>query len=123
VPTGPICHAALAAAVLVLSGCGSAEVDTTTSPPPETPVNPWDLPLEERPPLFDPCIEIPIETIEQGVGEPVTGDDQFESSKPGQLRSCGWRNEEVIIGIVGTWRSQEEFLADPEFGPIDVKSS
>ena len=114
----------LVAAVMVLSGCVSdAEDVTTTSPSPETPVNPWDLPLEERPDLFDPCAEIPVEAIEEALGGPVSPDEAMRNHKPNELHTCGWRNDEVLFGVVGTWMSREEFLADTEFGPIDTNSN
>ena len=62
----------LVAAAVVVSGCGADHGEgTTTSASPEAPVNPWDLPLEERPDLFDPCAEIPIEAVEEALGGPV----------------------------------------------------
>ena len=108
--------AALVAAAVVLSGCSSVEENvTTTSPSPETPINPWDLPLEDRPALFDPCAEIPVEAVEEGVESPVTRDDQFLLSKPGELLACGWRSDEVIFSALSTWKSRDEYLNDRAF--------
>ena len=105
--------AALLAAAVVLSGCGSTEEHAaTTSPSPETPVNPWDLPLDERPDLFDPCTEIPVAAIEEGVGGPVEPEDQLQIEKRGELLSCGWRNQEAIFNILSTWKSRDEYLND-----------
>jgi len=112
--------AALAAAVLVLSGCGSAEVDTTTtSPAPEVAANPWELPLEERPPLFDPCTEIPIEAIEEGVGSKLEYVEEFRNYRPGELITCGWKNSEIHFTTLSTWKSREEFLTDRSVRVID----
>ncbi|GAA4260776.1 DUF3558 family protein [Dietzia aurantiaca] len=114
----------LVAAVMVLSGCASATEDvTTTSPSPETPVNPWDLPLEERPDLFDPCAEIPVEAVEEGVGLPLEVVEQFQNYKPGELISCGWKTDEVHVSLLSTWKSREEFLADSTVSVIDADSN
>lgn len=116
--------AALIAAAVVLSGCGADDgEDTTTSPPPEASVNPWDLPLEERPELFDPCAEIPVEAVEEALGGPVEPDELLHNHRPNELHTCGWKNDEALIGVVGTWKSQQEFLTDPEFGPMDTESN
>ncbi|WP_159110334.1 DUF3558 family protein [Dietzia psychralcaliphila] len=114
--------AAALAACVVLSGCASVQGGdqaTTTSPVvTESPSNPWDLPIEQRPALFDPCAEIPIEAVEQGVGGPVEEVEELYNDRPGELLSCGWKNDEVLFGVVGTWRSKQEFLSDTEF--VDV---
>ena len=105
--------AALLAAAVVLSGCGTGdESATTTSPSAEAPVNPWDLPLEERPDLFDPCAEIPVTAIEEGVGGAVESEEQLRIERRGELLSCGWRNQEVILNILSTWKSRDEYLND-----------
>ncbi|MDO8394341.1 MAG: hypothetical protein Q7T31_08140, partial [Dietzia sp.] len=79
---------------------------TTTSPAAaEETINPWDLPIEQRPALFDPCAEIPIEAVEQGVGGPVEPSEQLHNHRPGELFSCGWKNDEVLIDILSTWKS------------------
>lgn len=112
--------AAVVAAGVVLSGCASAdggeETSTTTSPAAaEEPGNPWDLPIEQRPALFDPCAEIPIEAIEEGVGSPVRQDEQLRINQPGDLLACGWKNDEVIFGVLSTWKSRSDYLRDQSF--------
>ena len=111
---------ALVAALVVLSGCASAdggeEAPTTTSAAaPEESGNPWDLPVEQRPALFDPCAEIPVEAIEEGVGSPVRADSELRIDRPGELLACGWKNEEVIFGVLSTWKSREDYLRDESF--------
>src|SRR5699024_80758 len=92
--------AVLVAAAVMVSGCGADDgAVTTTSPPTEAPVNPSDLPLEERPDLFDPCAEIPIEAVEEALGGPVEPDEQLRIDRPGELLSCGWRNRDVIFTV------------------------
>ena len=106
----------LVAAAVVVSGCGADDGEgTTTSASPEAPVNPWDLPLEERPDLFDPCAEIPIEAVEEALGGPVELDEQLRIERPGELLSCGWRNREVIFNVLSTWKSRDEYLNDGIF--------
>ena len=119
--------AALVAAGVVLSGCASAdggeEAPTTTSAAaPEESGNPWDLPVEQRPALFDPCTEIPIEAVEKGVGSKVEPAEQFKSSRPGELISCGWSNREVNVVVLSTWKSKDEYLADPAFRVLDQQT-
>ncbi|MFN3602110.1 MAG: DUF3558 family protein [Dietzia sp.] len=117
--------AALAACV-VLSGCGAGQEDdqatTTSTAVTETPGNPWHLPIEQRPPLFDPCAEIPIEAVEQGVGGPVEKVDEFENRQTGELMSCGWANSELHFGVLSTWKSREDYLADRMFVIQDSNS-
>ncbi|MBS7549185.1 DUF3558 family protein [Dietzia massiliensis] len=119
--------AALVAAGVVLSGCASAdgggETPTTTSTAaPEESGNPWDLPVEQRPALFDPCAEIPVEAVEGVVGTPVESAENLRNHDRGELFSCGWKNDEILFGVVGTWRARHEFLSDRGFEAIDNKS-
>lgn len=105
-----------------MSACGVSQDNdqATTSPAAaEETINPWDLPIEQRPALFDPCAEIPIEAVEQGVGGPVEPSEQLHNHRPGELFSCGWKNDEVLFGVVGTWKSKKEFLSDTEFVDVD----
>ena len=113
----------LVAAAVVVSGCGADDGEgTTTSASPEAPVNPWDLPLEERPDLFDPCAELPIEAVEEALGGPVELDEQLRIERPGELLSCGWKSNEAIFGVVGTWKSREEYISDTSFVHAEIKS-
>ena len=110
--------AAAVAACVVLCGCVSGEAsDQTTTSPAGTEVasNPWDLPIEQRPALFDPCTEIPVQAIEQGVGGPVEPDERLTNHRPGELMTCGWTNRKVQFNAIGTWKSRSEYLADPGF--------
>ena len=115
--------AALLAAAVVLSGCGAVEENvTTTSPSPEAPVNPWDLPLEDRPALFDPCAEIPVESIQQALGNHAEPLDQFTRHQPGELLVCGWENQDLDLSVLSTWKSHDEYLSDPAIAVQDVDS-
>jgi len=116
----------LAAAILVLSGCGTSDGEettttaTATASAAEQPGNPWDLPLEQRPALFDPCTEIPVEAIEQGLGGPVKPVGAFENHLPGDLKSCGWRAEEADLTMLSTWKSREDYLTDHSFDVVST---
>jgi len=119
---------AVIAAVVVLSGCGTGDGEETTSTTAEAttsaaeqPGNPWDLPLEQRPALFDPCTEVPVEAIEQGLGGPVTPVDAFENHRPGDLMSCGWRAEEADLTVLSTWKSREEYRTDRSFDVVSAQ--
>ena len=115
--------AALLAAAVVLSGCGTGdESATTTSPSAEAPVNPWDLPLEERPALFDPCAEIPVEAIEEAVGGPFSADDDMHNDRANELHTCAWRDDEIMYVVTATWLSHQGFLTDAGFGSFDTES-
>lgn len=110
--------AAVVAAGVVLSGCGLAggNDETTTSPAAsQTPGNPWDLPIEQRPALFDPCAEIPVEAVEEGIGPHVWQDDEMRIDRPRDLFSCAWKNEEVLFGVLSTWKSRDDYLEDESF--------
>ena len=118
---------AVLAAGVVLSGCASAEgeggMSTTTSPPSvETSGNPWDLPIEQRPALFDPCAEIPVEAVEQALGAPVKPVDEFTRHQPGSLMACGWESHEAQFTVLSTWKSRGEYLVDRMFEVRDTNS-
>lgn len=111
--------AAALAACAVMSACGVSQDNdqaTTTSPAAaEETINPWDLPIEQRPALFDPCAEIPIEAVEQGVGSIVAEIPKFYNREPGSLISCGWGNDEAQLSLLATWKSRNDYLADNAF--------
>ncbi|WP_162534006.1 DUF3558 family protein [Dietzia lutea] len=120
--------AALVAAGVVLSGCASAgggeETPTTTrSAAPEKSGNPWDLPVEQRPALFEPCGEIPIEAIEETVGSPVRLDEGLRNHEPGDLFTCGWKNDELLFGVISTWKTKRALIGDRGFGSVDTEST
>ncbi|MBF6842361.1 DUF3558 family protein, partial [Acinetobacter baumannii] len=107
----------------LLSGCGAGQGgdETTTTSPivTETSANPWDLPIEQRPALFDPCAEIPIEAVEQAVGGTVKPVDEFSNSEAKELISCGWKNREIHLVSLATWKSRDDYLSDRSFQLLD----
>lgn len=116
-------------ACAVLSGCAGGNVDdgernfpSTSQVITETQANPWDLPIEDRPELFDPCAEIPVEAVQEVVGGPVEPAENLHNHRPGDLLTCGWKNKEVLFGIIGTWLSIEDFMSDTTFDNTDPNS-
>ncbi|WP_347237874.1 DUF3558 family protein [Dietzia sp. DQ11-44] len=111
--------AAALAACAVMSACGVSQDNdqaTTTSPAAaEETINPWDLPIEQRPALFDPCAEIPIEAVEQGVGGPVEANELLSRHEPGGLMVCGWKSRSVHVNVLSTWKPREAYVSDPGF--------
>lgn len=122
--------AALLAAGLVLSGCtsgdGQSQTTTTTSAVAEAPTNPWDLPFEQRPPLFDPCEEIPVEAveaIEEALGGSMETMEDLTNREPASLYSCGWSTDEVMLSVLATWRSKQEFSEDTELKVLNSRAT
>lgn len=117
---------AVVAAGIVLSGCGSGGEGgetTTSSPVAEASGNPWDLPLEQRPPLFDPCTELPLASVEEALGTPVVLEEDLKNHEPRRLMSCGWSNGEAFFGVLSTWKSRQEYLSDSAFVVRDPASA
>lgn len=107
-------------ALAVLSGCANADggsevqVDPSTSQViVETQADPWALPLEERPELFDPCAEVPLEAVKQAAGASVSQDARYRQQRPGELLACGWKSDELVFAMLGTWKSYEQYQNDP----------
>ncbi|MCT2273877.1 DUF3558 domain-containing protein [Dietzia cinnamea] len=122
---------ALVAALVVLSGCASADGEeetpptttTTSAAAPEDSGNPWDLPVAQRPALFDPCAEIPVEAIEDGVGSPLREAEGLRNHEPGDLFTCGWKNDEILLGVISTWKAKGALIGDRGFGSVDTEST
>ena len=120
--------AAVVTVGMIAAGCGSADggedtPTTTSAAAPEESGNPWDLPVEQRPALFDPCAEIPVEAIEDGVGSPLREDEGLRNHEPGDLFTCGWKNDELLFGVISTWKAKEALIGDRGFGSVDTGST
>ena len=116
--------AAVVTVGMIAAGCGSADggesTPTTTSrAAAEESGNPWDLPVEQRPALFDPCAEIPVEAIEERVGGPLRVQEVLTRHEPGRLMACGWANHEVHFTSAASWKTRSEYLADPGLVLLD----
>lgn len=94
---------------------------TTTTAVAQESGNPWDLPLEQRPPLFDPCEEIPEAVVEEALGGRVEHQPSLTKSEPGELQACGWKSKEVLLDVAVAWKSFDDFLVHPT-GVIDAHS-
>ena len=111
--------AALVAAGLVLSGCTTGSepestTTTTTAAAAQEPTNPWDLPLEQRPPLFNPCEGASLEAFDRALEEPGPPSEQMLNNEPNWLYSCMRSNDEVRIGVLASWKSKEEYYQDSQ---------
>ena len=70
--------------------------------------NPWDLPLDQRPPLFDPCTEIPESALREAGFTPDMRKPELTMRKPGEGMACAWGNSEVLANMISVWRTPEE---------------
>jgi len=85
--------------------------------------NPWDLPLEQRPPLFDPCTEIPESALREAGFSPDMRKPELTMHKPGEGMACAWGSSEVVLTVVAGWRTPSEVRALYELqyqGPVKV---
>lgn len=110
--------AAVVTVGMIATGCGSADggegtPTTTSAPAAEESGNPWDLPVEQRPALFDPCADVPTDAVERAVGAPIRKEARLTKSDPGNLQTCGWSTDELIVDLVATWKSHADYLVDP----------
>ena len=110
--------AAVVTVGMIAAGCGSADggedtPTTTSAAAAEESGNPWDLPVEQRPALFDPCADVPTDAVERAVGAPVRREARLTKSDPGNLHTCGWITDELIVDLVATWKSHADYLLDP----------
>lgn len=107
-------------AVLLIGGCtmvdglgGGRSTEGGTSA--EVVADPWSLPLEERPPLYDSCTELPEEALARIGFSPEDRLPEPEENEPGQLTGCMWKNQNYILTITGTWSSIRDFRYDNSF--------
>ncbi|MGN0101195.1 MAG: DUF3558 family protein [Dietzia sp.] len=117
--------AALVAVGVGLSGCASAggeeepTATTTSSASAEESGNPWDLPIEQRPALFDPCAEIPVDAVEDAVGRPVSSNDVLMRHEPDELMACGWVSDQVHLTVAASWKTRSQYLEDAAMVTVD----
>lgn len=90
------------------AGCSPGETEppqASAAPEPD----PWTLPLEERPPVFNPCEEIDESFLEDGGYSGMSTEPGLENHGAGGFgHSCSWANESVEITIVTSWTPLEE---------------
>ena len=108
------------AAILLAGGCAVADIASDArgangGSPPETEIDPWSLPLGERPPLYDSCTEMPDEALLR-IG--FTAEDRLpepDENAPGHLAGCIWESERQFVAIAGTWKSVHDYRYDLGF--------
>lgn len=76
-------------------------------------VDPWTLPIEERPELFNPCTEISLEDLEAaGLENPTPRPEAEDHSDNPPLRQCGWEADNFTVVIGTFWRRMNSFAED-----------
>lgn len=82
--------------------------DTSTSPAPDS-VDPWTLPIEERPELFNPCTEISLHDLTAaGLENPTPRPEAEDSSENPPLHQCGWNTDNFTVIIGAHWTRLED---------------
>lgn len=110
-------------AVAVAGACGSddepagtqvtavSSAGAPTAAAAEGPVDPWTLPVDQRPPLFDPCTEIPADVLAQ-FSEGGEQDEKMARNEPGNIFSCSWDTSEASLDLVASWKSRAELESE-----------
>ncbi|ANI91712.1 DUF3558 family protein [Dietzia timorensis] len=86
---------------------GSAAADTAASAP--AAVDPWTLPIEDRPELFNPCTEISLEDLAAaGLENPTPWPEADDSSEDPPFRQCGWKSANFTLSIGSLWTPMDQ---------------
>lgn len=104
-----------------LGGC-SLLVDAEVPPPQastyvssggRSPVeDPWTLPVEDRPPLFDPCSEISVEDLAAaGIEGAAEWPEATIKQKSPNVNQCGWTSESGAIAVGAHWTEPRELFS------------
>lgn len=90
---------------------GSAAADTAASAP--AAVDPWTLPIEDRPELFNPCTEISLEDLAAaGLENPTPWPEaELQETLP-PLKQCGWENESMTFVVSSHWTEIDSIDTD-----------
>ena len=105
-----------------LSACSLADADTATHPrasfsagnaennASSPSADPWTLPIEARPDLFNPCTEVAAEDLAAAGldGLAPWPEAEFDQDSP-YIKQCGWKNEDLSFKISSAWSELEEF--------------
>lgn len=87
---------------------GSAAADTAASSPAVE--DPWTLPIEDRPELFNPCTEISLEDLTAaGLENPTPRPQAEDHSDDPPGHQCGWEADNFSLTIGTLWRSMDDF--------------
>lgn len=99
---------------------GSAAADTAAPSP--AAVDPWTLPIEDRPELFNPCTEISLEDLAAaGLENPTPWPEAEDSSENPPMHQCGWDTSALSIVVGAHWTDFEQLATATEsVGPLQV---
>ena len=87
---------------------GSAAADTAASPPAVE--DPWILPIEDRPELFNPCTEISLEDLAAaGLENPTPRPQAEDHSDNPPLHQCGWEADNFTTYVGSHWTTLDDF--------------
>ena len=87
---------------------GSAAADTAAPSP--AAVDPWTLPIEDRPELFNPCTEISLEDLAAaGLENPTPRPEAEDHSDDPPGHQCGWESNNFTLVVGSMWRSIDDF--------------
>lgn len=99
---------AFCALLVAVGGCGATEPDPPTTVVQSQP-DPWTLPLEDRPPVFNPCEEITAEELESLGLEDVQVDPSVEKHNVSlDSHMCGWTGYPMSLMVAASWTTLEE---------------
>lgn len=85
----------------------SAAADAAASSP--AAVDPWTLPIEDRPELFNPCTEISLEDLAAaGLENPTPRPQAEDHSDNPPLHQCGWEADNFTAIIGSHWTRLDE---------------
>lgn len=105
---------ALCALLVAAGGCGATEPEPPTTVVQSQP-DPWTLPLEDRPPVFNPCEENASSRIsEAGFKNPSRIAEADFSQSGGFGHSCSWDTSLAQVTTTGSWTSLEIIKNDPQ---------
>lgn len=80
----------------------SAAADTAASSP--AAVDPWTLPIEDRPELFNPCTEISLEDLAAaGLENPLSWPEAATGKASPPLKQCGWETKTMTLVVSSHW--------------------
>jgi len=120
---------------LAVGGCALGDDGAVSSPSeaavassgggesPGEEVDPWTLPIEQRPELFDPCTEISAADLEAaGIESPrVRPDAEVHQATP-PLDQCGWESTTSHINLSTIWNHPSEIATDASEAVTQVQN-
>ena len=81
-------------------------------------MDPWTLPIEDRPELFNPCTEISLEDLAAaGLENPTPRPEAEDFSDNPPLRQCGWEADNFTLTVGSIWTEMRE-LSDGNYERI-----